>query len=212
MTPVSVCDWHSTVKNSHEVSRRGSRAQRQDCISTSAGVKQLDVILTWKKFSSFQNQIETPEWCRDVWRNPGAAHHLPDSTVKQRGGNIILWGCFSGWVWEEGELNGPNENLIQWSTLRQNNDLLQTAKTPEECYTFVSVDWYNQTTQSNMTGETRKWLPGNCPHPAWQDLYGRIYQNSDLHQTQDKTKPVNYNISCSCILWGNCTQRHSFAY
>lgn len=85
------------------------------------------------------------------------------STVKQRGGNIILWGCVSATgtgtlVRVEGELNGANDNIIQWSTLQQNNYLLHTAKT-EECYTFVTVlGWSHQT-----------WLEGpvnGCPATA----------------------------------------------
>ena len=34
---------------------------------------------------------------RNVWRKPGTAHHLANTTptVKHGGGSIMMWGCFS---------------------------------------------------------------------------------------------------------------------
>lgn len=136
-------------------------------------------ILIWKKFSSFQNQIETP------------APLITCPTL----------------VRVEGELKGPNENMIQRSTLQQNNGLLQTAKTPEECYTFVSVDW------SHQTGGTRKWLPSNCPHPDRQDLQSRTTKFIQIHiRTRPKTKQSQWIIILAVPLsCGGTVLNDSFA-
>lgn len=131
------------------------------------------IILIGKKWSSFQNQIETPEWCRHVWRNPGAAHHLPDTGPS--------WGRAERTKWERNPVIHPPTK--QWPSAN--------SQTPEERYTFVSVDWSHQTWLEGP----KKWLPSNCPRPAWQDLQSRMAEFIKIQiRTRPKTKQSQWII------------------
>ena len=96
-----------------------------------------------------------------VWRKPGTAHHLPNTTPTVKhggGGSIMLWGCFSAagtgrLVAIEGKMNAAKyrdileENLFQSAldlrlgrrfTFQQDNDPKHTAK--------ITKEWLRKTT------------------------------------------------------------------
>jgi hypothetical protein len=99
---------------------------------------------------------------RHIWRKPGT---IP--MVKQGGGSIMLWGCFSAagtgrLVRIEGKMNGakyrelPDENLLKSAqdlrlerrfSFQQDNDPKHTAKTTQEWLWDKSLnvlEWLSQ--------------------------------------------------------------------
>ncbi|KAJ4938702.1 hypothetical protein JOQ06_003311 [Pogonophryne albipinna] len=110
-----------------------------------------------------------------VWRNPGTAHHLANTTptVKHGGGcSFMLWGCFSAagtgrLVRIKGKINAAmyreilDENLLQSAlalrlgrrfTLQQDNDPKHTAKITKEWLQDKSVnvlEWPSQSPDLN---------------------------------------------------------------
>lgn len=152
MTPASVCDWHITVKNSHEVRRRAPRAQRQDCISTSV------------KFSSFQNQSENT-WrmssCLEEPRRPSspAWHHSEAKRwqhhpvgVFQRlgrghwdGDTVPSWGRAERTKWEHNPVIHPPTKQWPSANSQHTSGVLHLC----ECYLVpsnnpIKHDWRDQ--------------------------------------------------------------------
>lgn len=164
-----------------------------------------------------RTKLRTPEWCCHVWRNPGAAHHLPDTILyseAKRWQHHPVGVCFSDWDrdtrpgWGRAERSKWQHNPVIHPPTKQ----LPSAHSQDRGVLHLcDRSWL---VPSDMTGGTSKWLPSNCPHPAWQDLQSSMAEFIKIQIcTRHKTKQsVNYNISCSCILWWKCTQWHSFAY
>uniref|UniRef100_A0AAQ4RHL8 Transposase Tc1-like domain-containing protein n=1 Tax=Gasterosteus aculeatus aculeatus TaxID=481459 RepID=A0AAQ4RHL8_GASAC len=111
---------------------------------------------------------------RHVWRKAGTGHHLANTipTVKDGGGSIMLWGCFSAGatgrlVRIEGEMNAAmyrdifDENMLQSALdlrlgrrfiFQQDNDPKHTAKITKEWLRHNSVNvlaWPSQSPDLN---------------------------------------------------------------
>ena len=160
---------------------------------------------------------------RHVWRKPSTAHHLPNTipTVKHGGGSIMLWGCFSvagtgGLVRVEGKLSGAkyrdilHENLVQSAqdlrlgrrfTFQQRTMTLSTQPRQRRSGLGTTL-WMSLSgparaltwTQSNISGETWKWLSTHGPHPTWQSLRGSAEKNG-----RKSSNPVVQSLSCHTL-------------
>ncbi len=134
---------------------------------------------------------------RYVWRKPCTAHCLSNTvpTVKQGGGSIMLWGCFSAagtgrLVAIEGKMNAAkyrdilDENLLQSAqdlrlgrrfTFQQDNDPKHTAKITKEWLhnnSMTVLEWSNQSPDLNPIEH------------LWRDLKVAVHQRLPSNLTE----------------------------
>lgn len=136
-----------------------------------------------------------------VWRKPNTEFdpkHL-NLTVKQGGGNVIVWGCFSTngvgtLVFIDGNMNGDMYVAILKENLRQSAEKLGILS---------SFKFYQDNDPKHKARKTREWLLYNCPkvletppqspdlnpiENLWDYLDKKIRQSSISSKTQLKER------------------------